>query len=105
MTSFLLDTKNNIMYGYSFFEVDSKQRILQDIKTKVNMLLGENPFDKSQGFNFIEPMKNYDTQDLINQIQDKCKEIEGIENLLVSYNTENNKLNITIKSGGQTINV
>ena len=87
MTSFELDSKNNIVYGYSFFEVDNKKRILQDIKTKISMILGENPFDSEEGFDFISYLQN-NTYDIQHKMKNECKKIEGVSDIIIE--TDNN---------------
>ncbi|RDU70429.1 hypothetical protein CQA66_08450 [Helicobacter aurati] len=105
MTSFELDSKNNLVYGYSFFEVDNKKRILQDIKTKIGMIVGENPFDSEEGFDFISYIQN-NTYNIQSRMKEECKKIEDVQDILINTDNDGNIVNFQILTqAGETLNV
>lgn len=106
MTSFKLDSNNNLVYGYTFFEIDNKERILQDIDTKLHLAKNENPFDKEAGFDFISYMQNNaENRKLKIQIKKECEKIEGLESVEVVSLNDKGIETMTIKlDSGEVLN-
>lgn len=103
MTSFALDKDNNIIYNSSFIELSGADKIKQDIKTRLKMFIGENPFDKQDGFDYIENMKNLNTMSLATEIKEKLSKIDGISSFNISINNNQGISKITITTEAKEV--
>lgn len=102
MTSLKLDSNNNLVYGYTFFEIDNKERILQDVNTRLHLAKNEHPFDKDAGFDFIDYMQNNaQGRSLKAKIKTECERIEGVSSIqLVTLNDKGiETMTIKLQSG------
>lgn len=106
MTSLKLDSNNNLIYGDTFFEVNGKERILQDVNTRVHLFKNENPFDITQGFDFIDYMQNNaKNRALKTKIKSECEKIEGVSRVLLVSLNENGIETLTIQlENGEVLN-
>lgn len=52
MISFKLDSNNNLIVGTNIITISGAEAVAQDCRTRLNMLLGEYPFDTTQGMDY-----------------------------------------------------
>lgn len=107
MTALKLDSNNNLVYGYTFFEVEAKEKVLQDIKNALSLKIGENPFNNEEGFDFLgylqKDRSNY--LHLKNKIISTCKKIENVKDVILEVDNNLNIQNFVIKTTYEDIKI
>ncbi len=104
MTTFKLDSNNNIINNSNFILVSDKEALVQDIKTRLYMYKGEYPYNINQGIDYINFMRNNDEVGLLSAIQSRILEDERVTNVTFESSKENGKLKIILKiTSGDTV--
>lgn len=83
MTSFKLDKNNNLIVGAQIITISGIEAIAQDCKTRLNMLLGEYPFNTSLGMDYISLLNANNSNILKNAIISELKKDERIKQVII----------------------
>ena len=94
--SFQLDSKNNIVHNSNFIFISDKAALVQDIKTRLYMYKGEYPYNKNQGIDYINYMRNNDEQGLLAAIQSRILEDSRVTNVTFESAKESSNLKIIL---------
>lgn len=73
MTSFKLDSANNLQFGSDFTLISGTDALVQDIRTLLLMFKGENPFNTDEGLHYYDLMQKMQNDDLKNAIIERIK--------------------------------
>ena len=109
MTTFKLDSSNNLQFESNFETISGGEALIQDIRTLLLMFKGEYPFNSDLGIDYYALMGANDRNELINTIFERIKadsRVKSIKNS--SVNVNNGKLELTceiLTSWGEVINV
>lgn len=109
MTTFKLDSSNNLQFESNFETISGGEALIQDIRTLLLMFKGEYPFNNEIGIDYYALMGANDRNELINTIFERIKadsRVKSIKNS--SVNVNNGKLELTceiLTSWGEVINV
>lgn len=109
MTTFKLDSTNNLQFESNFETLSKNEALIQDIRTLLLMFRGEYPFNSDLGIDYYALMQNNDRNELLNAIFDRIKgdsRVKTIKNSNVDF--KNGKLELTceiLTSWGEVINV
>ena len=104
--SFKLDSNNNIINNSNIITVSDKDALVQDIKTRLYMYKGEYPYNKNQGIDYINYMRNNDEQGLLAAIQSRILEDTRVTNVTFETTKESNNLKIVLTiTSGETVSI
>lgn len=109
MTTFKLDSTNNLQFESNFETLSGGEALIQDIKTLLLMFKGEYPFNSDLGIDYYALMRENDRNELIKSVFDKIKgdsRVKSIKNSSVDF--KNGKLELTceiLTSWGEVLNV
>lgn len=109
MTTFKLDSKNNLEFESNFETLSGSSALIQDIKTLLLMFKGENPFNTSDGVDYYNLMQRGDLNEIKRVIIERIKSdsrVKTIQNVTISNNKGNLDLSLQIlTSWGELVNV
>lgn len=109
MTTFKLDSSNNLQFESNFETLSGSEALIQDIRTLLLMFKGEYPFNNDIGIDYYALMSANDRNELINTIFDRIKADSRVKSIKdSSVNVKNGKLELTceiLTSWGEVINV
>ena len=84
MTTLKLDSNNNLEVGRDFMLLSENEALIQDIKTRLEFWQKENPFDVTQGLDYIGLLSQNDTNELKEAIIKEVKKDERVYNVVIS---------------------
>ena len=109
MVTFALDNENNLIVGSELIIKNGNDALVQDIKTRLKMFMGEYPFDNSIYIDYISLIASNNQKDLENAIiAEVKKDTRVLECVLESFSITNStaKLSLTIHTqSGEVVNV
>lgn len=109
MTTFKLDSSNNLQFESNFETLSGSVALIQDIRNLLLMFKGENPFDISEGIDYYNLMQKGDLNAIKSAIVDRIKadsRVKTIQNVTISNNKGNLDLSLQIlTSWGELVNV
>jgi len=109
MTTFKLDSNNNLEFESNFETLSGSEALIQDIRNLLLMFKGENPFDTSEGIDYYTLMQKGDLSAIKSAIVDRIKadsRVKTIQNVTISNNKGNLDLSLQIlTSWGELVNV
>lgn len=109
MTTFKLDSKNNLEFESNFETLSGSSALIQDIKTLLLMFKSENPFNTSEGIDYYNLMQRGDLSEIKRVIIERIKSdsrVKTIQNVTISNNKGNLDLSLQIlTSWGELVNV
>lgn len=109
MTSFKLDSANNLQFGSDFTLVSGTEALVQDIRTLLLMFSGENPFNTDEGLNYYNLMQNMQTDELKNAIIERVKSdsrVKSVKNVTSTYKGKELDISLQVLTQwGEVINV
>lgn len=109
MTTFKLDSSNNLQFESNFETISGGEALIQDIRTLLLMFKGEYPFNSEIGIDYYTLMGANDRNELINTIFDRIKADSRVKSIKdSSVNVKNGKLELTceiLTSWGEVVNV
>ena len=103
MTTLKLDSNNNLEVGRDFIFLSENEALIQDTKTRLEFWQKENPFDVTQGLDYISLLSQNDTNELKEAIIKEVKKDERVYNVVISnFGIVKNKLELSLEI--ETIN-
>lgn len=57
MVSLQVDSSNNLVFGDNLFTIDGLECLKQDARHKISMWAGENPYNITEGINYLEILR------------------------------------------------
>ncbi len=103
MTTLKLDSNNNLEVGRDFILLSENEALIQDIKTRLEFWQKENPFDITQGLDYISLLSQNDTNELKETIIKEVKKDERVYNAAISkFEIIQNRLELALEI--ETIN-
>lgn len=109
MTTLKLDSNNNLEVGRDFILLSGNEALAQDIKTRLDFWQKENPFDITQGLDYINLLSQNDTNELKEAIIKEVKKDERIYNVVISkFEIIQNRLELALEietNNGDFLNV
>ena len=79
MISFKLDSNNNLIVGTNIVTIRGVEAVAQECRTRLNMLLGEYPFDTTQGMDYAGLLNGNNRNALKSAIITELKKDSRIE--------------------------
>lgn len=105
MTTIAVDDNNNIIVKASNLVIkDDAEALAQDVKTRLGLVTGENPFDLNEGIPYFDKILgkgggiSYVKKLLHNRIMEYDEYIRGIKNLTVTQDGGKLKAEIEVQS-------
>lgn len=96
MISFKLDSNNNLIVGTQIVTISGVESVVQDCRTRLNMLLGEYPFDTTQGMDYAGVLNGNNRNALKNAIIAELKKDTRIEYVTITAFNVDSKGKATI---------
>jgi hypothetical protein len=106
--SFMLDTKNNIVFGTDFKLVSGADALTQDIKNLLQVFKGEYVFDSSKGIDYYDlaSKNNYaNIQSAIIDLIMSDVRVQGVKNVEFVVNKGTFEISLQIESEYGTLEV
>lgn len=98
MTTLRLDENNNLVVGESLLTLSGIEALMQDIRTRLKMFLGEYPFDTSKGVDYVSLFQNNDKKEIQNAIIAEIKKDKRVSQAIIeNLDFTNGKLTLNIK--------
>lgn len=98
MTTLRLDENNNLVVGESFLTLSGIEALIQDVRTRLQMFLGEYPFDTSKGVDYISLFQNNNKKEIENAIIAEIKKDKRVSQVIIeNLDFTNGKLTLNIK--------
>lgn len=96
--SFLLDSKNNIVFGENLFLCEKDEALKQDVKNKISMWLGEYPFDLRIGINYLDILRSGNRNLVVAKLREVLLKDERIDRVDIKIkNHDENILTLDIQ--------
>lgn len=96
MINLKLDSDNNLIVGSKLITIDGVEAVAQDCRTRLGMLLGEYPFDTTQGMDYATLFNANNRNNLKNAIINELKKDERIEYVTINSLSVDSKGKATI---------
>lgn len=98
MTTLRLDENNNLIVGENFLTLSGIEALIQDVRTRLKMFLGEYPFDTSNGVDYVGLFQNNDKKEIENAIIAEIKKDKRVSQVIIeNLDFTNGKLTLNIK--------
>lgn len=98
MTTLRLDENNNLVVGESFLTLSGIEALIQDVRTRLQMFLGEYPFDTSKGVDYISLFQNNNKKEIENAIIAEIKKDKRVSQVIIeNLDFTNGKITLNIK--------
>lgn len=98
MTTLRLDENNNLVVGENFLTLSGIEALIQDVRTRLKMFLGEYPFDTSKGVDYVSLFQNNDKKEIQNAIIAEIKKDKRVSQAIIeNLDFTNGKLTLNIK--------
>lgn len=109
MTTLKLDKDNNLVVGSEMLTLEGNDALIQDIRNRLGMFLGEYPFDITLGVDYIGLFSANNQKEIQNAIIQEIKKDNRVsEAYIEDLKNENGRLTIGLKvisQSGDTLNV
>ena len=83
MTTLRLDENNNLIVGENFLTLSGIEALIQDVRTRLKMFLGEYPFDTSKGVDYVSLFQNNDKKEIENAILAEIKKDKRVSQAII----------------------
>ena len=98
MTTLRLDENNNLVVGENFLTLSGIEALIQDVRTRLQMFLGEYPFDTSKGVDYISLFQKNNKKEIENVIIAEIKKDKRVSQVIIeNLDFTNGKLTLNIK--------
>lgn len=109
MTTFKLDSYNNLKFESEFELLSGSQALIQDIRNLLLMFKGEFPFNTDLGLDYYAMASNQSKDNIQSLIIDRIKQDERVKSIKnIEVEVKNDNLNLTMQiltSWGEIVNV